>query len=221
VIRDHIGFVSLLTLRSAVNDQSSPHPRHLPATSPWPLPSRHFSQGPENPRTVDGRSRPRSLNPPDMLASTDRQEHLPPARYIGARADHHQTLGAPIESQFHPPRSPCRLRNHSDRQGPRTTTTAQMLEQARRLTKTTPTWNTCRAPHPATGHRPPPPTTWSCHQANAGIQADTNELRDHIATSTTSSPLSNYFIGSRTVSTSPCDCQYVSVFDTLSMASTK
>jgi RND superfamily putative drug exporter len=170
-----IGFVSLLTYVPQYNDQKFT-PADMPANVAMAAAERHFSQARMNPELLMLEADHDLRNPSDMLVIDRIAKSVFHLRGIERVQTITRPLGAPIEHSSIP--FQIAMQNSATLQTAKVQNdnTAQMLEQADELTKTI-----ANMEHMYGVLQQVTSTTHDLVGATKQIQADTNELRDHIA----------------------------------------
>jgi RND superfamily putative drug exporter len=170
-----IGFVCLLTYVPQYNDQKYT-PADMPANFAMTAAERHFSQARMNPELLMLEADHDLRNPSDMLVIDRVAKSMFHQRGIERVQTITRPLGAPIEHSSIP--FQIAMQNSATLQTAKiqNDNTAQMLEQADELTKTI-----AHMEHMYGILQQVTATTHDLVGATQQIQADTNELRDHIA----------------------------------------
>jgi RND superfamily putative drug exporter len=205
-----IGFVSLLTYVPQYNDQKFT-PADMPANVAMAAAERHFSQARMNPELLMVEADHDLRNPSDMLVVDRIAKSIFHLRGIERVQTITRPLGAPIEHSSIP--FQIAMQNSATLQTAKiqNDNTAQMLEQADELTKTI-----ANMEHLYGILQQVTATTHDLVGATKQIQADTNELRDHIADfDDFFRPIRNYFYWEPHCFDIPVCWSIRSVFDTL------
>jgi RND superfamily putative drug exporter len=170
-----IGFVCLLTYVPQYNDQKFT-PKDMPANVAMTAAERHFSQARMNPELLMLEADHDLRNPADMLVIDRVAKSIFHLRGIERVQTITRPLGSPIEHSSIP--FQIAMQNSATLQTAKiqNDNTAQMLEQADELTKTI-----ANMEHMYSVLQQVTSTTHDLVGATKEIQADTNELRDHIA----------------------------------------
>src|SRR5882762_2734386 len=205
-----IGFISLLTYVPQYNDQKYT-PADMPANIAYAAADRHFSQARMNPELLMVEADHDLRNPSDMLVVDRVAKSVFHLRGIERVQTITRPLGAPIEHSSIP--FQIAMQNSATLQTAKVTNdnTAQMLAQADELTKTI-----ANIEHMYGILQQVTATTHDLVGATKQIQADTNELRDHIADfDDFFRPIRNYFYWEPHCFDIPVCWSIRSVFDTL------
>src|SRR5258707_12618065 len=205
-----IGFVSLLTYVPQYNDQKFT-PADMPANVAMAAAERHFSQARMNPELLMLEADHDLRNPSDMLVIDRVAKSIFHQRGIERVQTITRPLGAPIEHSSIP--FQIAMQNSATLQTAKVTNdnTAQMLAQADELSKTI-----ANLEHLYGILQQVTSTTHDLAGATKQIQADTNELRDHIADfDDFFRPIRNYFYWEPHCFDIPVCWSIRSVFDTL------
>jgi putative drug exporter of the RND superfamily len=205
-----IGFVCLLTYVPQYNDQKFT-PADMPANVAMAAAERHFSQARMNPELLMLEADHDLRNPADMLVIDRVAKSMFHLRGIERVQTITRPLGAPIEHSSIP--FQIAMQNSATLQTAKiqNDNTAQMLEQADELTKTIATME-----HMYGVLQQVTATTHDLVGGTKQIQADTNELRDHIADfDDFLRPIRNYLYWEPHCFDIPVCWSIRSVFDTL------
>jgi RND superfamily putative drug exporter len=205
-----IGFISLLTYVPQYNDQKYTPP-DMPANVAMAAADRHFSQARMNPELLMVEADHDLRDPADMLVIDRIAKSVFHLRGIERVQTITRPLGAPIEHSSIP--FQIAMQNSGTLQTAKLTNdnTAQMLEQADELSKTI-----ANMEHMYGILQQVTSTTHDLVGATKQIQADTNELRDHIADfDDFFRPIRNYFYWEPHCFDIPVCWSIRSVFDTL------
>jgi RND superfamily putative drug exporter len=205
-----IGFISLLTYVPQYNDQKYTPP-DMPANVAMAAAERHFSQARMNPELLTVEADHDLRDPADMLVIDRIAKSVFHLRGIERVQTITRPLGAPIEHSSIP--FQIAMQNSATLQTAKFTNdnTAQMLEQADELSKTI-----ANMEHMYGILQQVTSTTHDLVGATKQIQADTNELRDHIADfDDFFRPIRNYFYWEPHCFDIPVCWSIRSVFDTL------
>jgi RND superfamily putative drug exporter len=205
-----IGFVGLLTYVPQYNDQKFT-PAGMPANVAMAAAERHFTQARMNPELLMVEADHDLRNPSDMLVIDRIAKSIFHLRGIERVQTITRPLGAPIEHSSIP--FQIAMQNSATLQTAKiqNDNTAQMLEQADELSKTI-----ANMEHMYSVLQQVTATTHDLVGATKQIQADTNELRDHIADfDDFFRPIRNYFYWEPHCFDIPVCWSIRSVFDTL------
>jgi RND superfamily putative drug exporter len=205
-----IGFVSLLTYVPQYNDQKFT-PADMPANVAMAAAERHFSQARMNPELLMLEADHDLRDPADMLVIDRVAKNVFHLNGIERVQTITRPLGSPIEHSSIP--FQIAMQNSATLQQAKiqNDNTAQMLEQADELSKTI-----ANMEHMYSVLQQVTATTHDLVGATKQIQADTNELRDHIADfDDWFRPIRNYLYWEPHCFDIPVCWSLRSVFDTL------
>jgi putative drug exporter of the RND superfamily len=205
-----LGLIALMTYVPQYNDQKYT-PADMPANIGYAAADRHFSQARMNPELLMVEADHDLRDPADMLVIDRIAKSIFHLRGIERVQTITRPLGAPIEHSSIP--FQIAMQNSATLQTAKFTNdnTAQMLEQADELTKTIATME-----HMYGILQQVDATTHDLVGATKQIQADTNELRDHIADfDDFLRPIRNYLYWEPHCFDIPVCWSIRSVFDTL------